>query len=485
MKVGIIGAGLSGLVTAKTLLEYGHEVIVFEKEKEVGGVWASSRHYPGMTTQNTRDTYALSDFPMPSDYPEFPTGDQILKYLTAYAEKNNLVQCIHFESTIINTRLGDNGDQHFWVLEGVNSKSGAFTFMLDFLVVCSGTFSTPNIPHDPSANLFTSANGQILHTTQIASCDFFKNKNVAVIGYGKSACDVASTISDSTKETYLIFRELKWKVPKKIMGINYKYFILTRFGEALTKLNYRTFAEKIIHSIRVPKIAFRLFQTVFNFQQGLKKTNLYPQRNITDFLYGELSIESDGFFENIKNGKITPVKSEVKSFFEEGLVLDQGEKIKVDAVIYGTGFSQEIGFFQPEIKKSLLNEGGDYLLYRNILPIYVPNLAFVGYNTSFFCNLSSEIAALWLAEYMKGNINVPLKEDMLSQIHEHHQWRKKFRMNSWYNGTSVYPFNLTYVDWLLEDMNDSLSWWALLYQWLVVVEPSHYRGVKRRIKSRH
>ena len=46
-RVGIIGAGLSGLVTAKTLLEEGFEVTLFETEDEVGGVWARARRYPG------------------------------------------------------------------------------------------------------------------------------------------------------------------------------------------------------------------------------------------------------------------------------------------------------------------------------------------------------------------------------------------------------------------------------------------------------
>src|SRR5258706_15588887 len=104
MKVGIIGAGLSGLVTAKTLLNYGHEVVIFEKGKELGGVWSSCNHYPGLTTQNTRDTYAFSDFPMPKSFPEFPTGLQMLEYLKAYADKFSLVDKIQFETAIIATQ---------------------------------------------------------------------------------------------------------------------------------------------------------------------------------------------------------------------------------------------------------------------------------------------------------------------------------------------------------------------------------------------
>jgi len=54
--VGIIGAGVSGLVTAKTMREHGFAVVVFERGLELGGVWASTNRYPNVTTQNTRDT---------------------------------------------------------------------------------------------------------------------------------------------------------------------------------------------------------------------------------------------------------------------------------------------------------------------------------------------------------------------------------------------------------------------------------------------
>ncbi|HEV7591446.1 MAG TPA: NAD(P)-binding protein, partial [Longimicrobium sp.] len=87
MRIGIVGAGLSGLVTAKTFLEEGLEVTVFEKEDELGGVWARSRRYPGLATQNPRDTYAFSDFPMPASYPDWPSGEQVQAYLAAYADR--------------------------------------------------------------------------------------------------------------------------------------------------------------------------------------------------------------------------------------------------------------------------------------------------------------------------------------------------------------------------------------------------------------
>lgn len=80
-KVCVIGAGVSGLVAAKTFLEEGFDVTVLEKKSGLGGVWEKSSSYPEVKTQGSRHTYCFSDYPMPEDYPEWPSGEQARKYL--------------------------------------------------------------------------------------------------------------------------------------------------------------------------------------------------------------------------------------------------------------------------------------------------------------------------------------------------------------------------------------------------------------------
>ena len=480
-KIAVIGAGLSGLVTAKTLLEYGYDVQVYEKENEIGGVWAPSRHYPGLTIQNTRDTYAFSDFRMPKHYPEFPTGEQMLAYLKSYADNFALTPYINLNHEVLSAIQTESG---LWKLLIRNEQKG-FNVEVDFLVVCSGTFSEPFIPQTEGMENFINAGGSVFHTTKVNSPDLYKNKKVAVVGFGKSACDITSSIAECAQKTYIIFREPKWKVPKKILGINYKYIILSRFGEALTKLKYRNFVESIIHTLKIPSAALGFMQKVFAKQQSLKTANLIPDVSITDMLHGELSVESDGLYKKVVDKKITAVRGEIKSYAQNGIELSNGEKLDVDLVIYGTGFKQTLKFLSDEMIKKFTDSKGDYLLYRNILPVDVPGLAFVGYNSSFFCNLSSEMGALWLAEYLKDKIALPSKEEMKSQVTEHLNWRRKFRQNALYKNASVYPFNITYVDQLLKDMKAKLPLGSLLSEWLVVVEPANYAPVKQKIMQRN
>lgn len=479
----VIGAGLSGLVTAKTLLEYGYSVTVFEKEPEIGGVWASSRRYPGLTTQNTRDTYAFSDFPMPSDYPEFPAGEQVLAYLKAYAVQSGVDRLVRPGHTVERAVRASGPGQPRWTLTG-HAGGRPFEAVGDFLVVCNGIFSEPAIPAYPGMDAFIQNGGTILHTSTAGKPEYFTGKKVAVVGFGKSACDLAAAVSGTTASTHLIYRQAKWKVPKLIRGINYKYIILTRFGEALTKLRYRNAVERLIHWLGIPQRALGFMQKTFSGQQQLQAAGLEPAVPITDMLHGELSVESDGFYRQVLERKITAVRGEISRFTASGIEVAGAGELTADTVVFGTGFAQTLPFFPEDLHDELTDPEGNYLLYRNVLPPAVPNLAFVGYNSSFFCTLTSEMAALWLCEYLEGRIALPSAGAQLTQIREHLAWRKQFRQNALYKNASVYPFNLTYVDWLLRDMKARLPLRALLSEWLVVVDPRHYAAVKRKIMQR-
>ncbi len=58
-KVCVVGAGMSGLVSAKTCLESGFDVTVFESRETLGGVWSSDAQYYSATTQGLVTIYNL------------------------------------------------------------------------------------------------------------------------------------------------------------------------------------------------------------------------------------------------------------------------------------------------------------------------------------------------------------------------------------------------------------------------------------------
>jgi dimethylaniline monooxygenase (N-oxide forming) len=49
-KVAIIGAGASGLASARRALEYGVEIVVFEASDHIGGIWVYSEEPAGSSS---------------------------------------------------------------------------------------------------------------------------------------------------------------------------------------------------------------------------------------------------------------------------------------------------------------------------------------------------------------------------------------------------------------------------------------------------
>jgi cation diffusion facilitator CzcD-associated flavoprotein CzcO len=63
--VCVIGAGVSGLATAKAFSTRGHRVTVVERSGDLGGVWEPARSYPEVQTQSPKDLYRYTDRAMP------------------------------------------------------------------------------------------------------------------------------------------------------------------------------------------------------------------------------------------------------------------------------------------------------------------------------------------------------------------------------------------------------------------------------------
>jgi cation diffusion facilitator CzcD-associated flavoprotein CzcO len=475
MRVGIIGAGVAGLTTAKTLQQAGHEVVVYDSAPDVGGVWSRTRRYPGLTTQSAKSTYGLSDYPLPKDFPEWPTGAQVQSWLASYASEFGISPRL---STLVTRAVQVDGG---WSL----TLDSGDVDVVDRLVVANGVFCEPNMPSFPGVEDFTAAGGEILAGTQMHDASTARGKNVLVVGYGKSACDVTVPLSEEAASTHVIARQLLWKVPRKIAGVvNFKMLLLTRMGEALFRYHRLRGLEKFLHGPADPmrRTMLNSIGSVSRRQFKLDKLGLVPRGTMEGIVKGAIGLATEGFFEGVEAGRIVVHRDVTITRLRAGSAeLSDGTVLPADLIVCSTGFKQEVPFLDLP---SLRDERGNFLLYRQILPLGVEGLYFNGYNSSFFSPLNAEMAAVWIAAHLAGAVPLPGPDEMRTRVAKQIAFMDEATDRHHSHGTKIIPFSMKNVDEVLDDLDLNISKRVRASHWLNPVDPSAYREVTPALVAR-
>lgn len=484
--IGIVGGGLAGLSTAKTLQQFGFSVTLFEREADIGGVWSASRRYPGLTTQNPRETYAFSDFPMPRSYPEWPTGAQVQAYLETYVDHFGLRPALQTSSEVVSARPdGDRG----WLLTIRSMLDGTVAARaFDYLIVCNGIFSIPAVPQFEGANEFRAAGGQILHTSQFVDPAAVRGKHLLVVGYGKSSCDVAMATVGTAASTTMVARNLIWKIPKKLANVlNFKHLFLNRLGEGLFRyIDVRGF-ERFLHGPGKPirNGMMATVQGVISRQLRLKSIGLEPEQPLETIARSTVSLVTDGFYEAIADGDIAFVKGQVTRLMPGQALLSDGSTVPADSVVCGTGWHQRCDFLDPGTLAKVTDADGNFRLYRSMLPVGVPRLAFNGYNSSFFSQLNAEVSALWLVDLLLGRLKLPPDAVQDEHVDRRLAWMEARTDGKHSKGTNIIPFSVHHMDEMLAEIDLKLPLATRLKHWIVVINAADYAGLLPRLRRRH
>ena len=465
MRIGIVGAGIAGLSATKVLRSVGHEVLTFDRTPDVGGVWSTTRHYPGLKTQNTRHTYTFTDHEPPNSWPDFPSAEQWQSHIAAYVERFSLADSLQLSTGIAHAAPTAHG----WVL----ATEAGENHDIDHLVVANGVFSAPRVPQWPGADIHAGAGGVVKAPSQRLTLDEACGRHVIVIGYGKSACDVAVSLSEVAESVTIVARRLLWKGSKRMLGRDAEDVALTRMTETM-------FAHPGAF-----RPAWSLVRRLHIADQDLGDVGLIPDGRFEDIGQSTSSLMSDGYIQAVRSGAIVVRRDREVASLGAGpkAQLDDGAAIPADLVVAATGFEQDAPFLHGAA--NVRDEGGNFELFRRILPHDVPNLTFCGYNSSLFSTVNAEIGAVWTAAHLAGALALPPVEDRRKQVALELAYMQARTNGHHARGTSVIPFSIRNLDEMLADLGVPLSRRKRLAQWGRRVRPRDYResieGVLRDI----
>lgn len=482
--VAIIGAGVSGIVTARMLADVGCRVTIFEQAADVGGVWSESRRYPTISTQDDRRSYSFSDAPMPEEFGEHPRGADVRAHLAQYVAAHGLAPHLHLATEVVTVGPVDD---RTWEVE-TSGPRGRTTARFDWVVAANGLFSIPHVPDWPGRDAFEAAGGRVLTPGSLGDGSVLHGRTVVVVGWGKTACDVATVASGIAETTTLVARRLTWKYPKRIgsSSLNFRHLVLTRAGERFIGAGYRTAKGRILLSRlpeRLPRKLFgRWLANRIASADRLDQLGLRPTLEVG----ASTSLVTDGFYDAVGAGRITVAReaSVVAVGADDAgpwCEITGGKRIAADTVIAATGYEQSADFLADSVLREVDDNDAAIQLYRRVLAVDFPHLAFMGSAHSYRSPLISEVTAAWLAGVVSGLVTLPSigEQRRLATPHRLTAGKVKGVRTGHLPGVASAE-----LDGLLRDLGVPLSARTRLKQWSVPFDPADYARSLSTFRSR-
>ena len=386
IRVAVIGAGASGITSAKCLLEEGIEPVVFEQSSEIGGVWKYAEGavkggiaYRSLKTNTSKRMMAFSDFPYPNTAPDFPSRAEVLQYLNDYTDHFGLRKYIAFNSTVERIEPGDEGH---WLVAS-RAETGSTTVQsFNAIVVASGLYQQPIYPQFPGIETFQ---GKILHSADYRAPEGFEGKRVVVVGVGASGADIAAEVSEVADQVDISTRSGVWFLPHTIGGKPYD-FQLTRLSTMIP--------------FRARMVIFR--QLVLNEYErmGFSNAKIASALSLPDFdVWRARLTPATPVLKQILSGAIL-MRPQIARIETQGVRFVDDTFVPADTIIGCTGYALRFPFLDPSIA---IVAGDTVELYKHVFSPSQQNLAFVG-----MCIVNgplfpvAEMQARWVAQVFAG-----------------------------------------------------------------------------------
>ncbi|WP_435771767.1 flavin-containing monooxygenase [Nocardioides sp. SYSU DS0651] len=391
VKVCVIGAGCSGITTAKRLKEFGIAYDQFEMSDDVGGNWyfknpnGRSAVYESLHIDTSTTRLQFEDFPAPEDYPDFPHHTLIHQYFRDYVDHFGLRDRITFDTAVERAARHEDGG---WEVTLSTGETRRYTD----LVVANGHHWSPRLPDwAQDAGGF---DGEVLHSHAYVN-PFepveMRGKTVIVVGMGNSAMDIASELSSPwmAKKLYVSARRGVWVLPKY------------RNGQP---------ADKVMAPPDIPKeqalAASRqlIRELVGNMSDyGLPEPDHEP-------LSAHPSVSAD-FLTKAGSGDIHMLPA-IERLEGRTVHLADGSSVEADVIVCATGYDMRFPFFDDDEAELHPTSDHRYPLFKRMIKPGVDHLYFMGLAQSSptIVNLAEQQSKL-LARLLVGRYLPPPVEE--------------------------------------------------------------------------
>ena len=387
--MAIIGSGFGGLGMGARLLQAGIDSFtIYEKADRVGGTWRDNS-YPGAACDVPSHLYSLSFAPNPNWSRKFPTQPEILGYLESLPERTGIGSHIRLGTEVSAVTYRD--DSQSWVLSFADSSTEEF----DVVVAATGQLNRPHIPDIEGLDSFE---GPMFHSARWDHDVNLEGLDVGVVGIGASAIQFVPAIAAEVASLTLFQRSSNYVAPKGDGPLSDRARRLLRIDPLRKLYRFSIWArfEARFVALRRDSWAGRVGQD--RFEKGLAPLvgPLSREAVVPDYPLGcKRILISNDWYPAILRPNVEVVTGGVQRIEADAVVVD-GERYRVDALIFGTGF-ESTSFLAPMVisgrngldLNETWSEGAEAHLgitvsgFPNLFMLYGPNTN-LGHNSIIF-----------------------------------------------------------------------------------------------------
>ncbi|ESW32331.1 hypothetical protein PHAVU_002G313200 [Phaseolus vulgaris] len=315
----IVGAGPSGLAAAACLKQKGIPSLNLERADCIASMW-ELKTYDRLCLHLPKQFCQLPLMPFPQHLPSYPTKQQFLAYLKAYAN--------HFDikPTLSKTVVSAKYDHRCgcWRVKTQDIKKEETEYVCEWLIVATGENAEEFLPQIEGMSDFE---GPILHTSSYKSGSMFCGKKVLVVGCGNSGMEVCLDLCNHNALPSLVVRDTVHILPQQMFGKStfglsmclLKWFPIRLVDKFLLLMSHLILGDTAQFGLHRPKIG------------PLELKNLYDKTPVLDV----------GTLVHIRSGKIK-VCPGIKQLAQQKVEFVDGKTENFDAIIMATGYKSNV-----------------------------------------------------------------------------------------------------------------------------------------------
>jgi len=342
LRIAIIGAGMSGILSAIQLVEAGlDELVIYEKADRLGGTWRENT-YPGVACDVPSHLYCYSFEPNPDWSQRFAPGSEIQAYFENVARKYDVEKFIRFGEELVSCDF-HRGRWHIETANGTRDTA-------DIVIAATGVLHHPRYPEIEGLDSFA---GETFHSARWNHGIALEGKRIGVIGTGSTAVQITSAVIDRVAEFSLFQRTPQWIMPQENPPYSEQERAefradpssMQRLHADISRLFSAGFSNAVVDS-ESPQMHMIEAMCLANLENSVADPELRNRLRPEYRAACKRLVVSEDFYQAIQKPNAELVTDPIEGVERDGIRTSDGRLHPLDVIVMATGFQVD-RFMRP------------------------------------------------------------------------------------------------------------------------------------------